>query len=297
MKIWGFRSGGMGDLINVEPLLRYMEKKYPGSYKYWCIWKKYSQVAPVFIGHPLIDKIIISEHWHEFGSEGLKIKSSCDVILNEAPQFPNRLWYNDMNAMECSWQMAGINDVDSVLTKQEQIPRLYKWFTDPTSSDMPENQRYSMIEYKAEKQKKIIGVFPFAKYGEFSKRSPSKEWWELVVSMIKSKYGDTIELRHFGWVTEPYIGIDDVKTKVSYFEQIQLATECDLILGTDAGTMWIIGAYSIPSIHLMTYHFPGHVQNQTAFMPVNENGVMIFDPRGCSLINPKLVLEQIERIL
>ena len=59
-KIFGVRAGLIGDSIMALPILNYLENKYSNSYKIWVIEKKCSQAAPIYINHPLIDKILIS---------------------------------------------------------------------------------------------------------------------------------------------------------------------------------------------------------------------------------------------
>ena len=304
LKIWGVRSGGLGDLVEAEPILRYLEKKYPNSYKYYVINRKCCQLAPAFINHPLIDKLYVTEWWdaHPLAT-GLSpkdqaIKNSCDIIINESPPVLDQLWYNKYNTVDCVFLMAGIEDYKSVLTDEELVPKLYKWFPDPSVSNNPKNTGYSQIETKSENRSKIrIGVHPFAKYGEVGKRNPSKEWWEAFLSIAKDYFGDAVEFTQFGWVTDPDIGAGITMNMDSYFEQIRQSLECDLILGTDSGTMWVIGAYGIPAISLMTYHYPNHVSNETAFYPVNKNGRMIFNPKGTSAINLKLVLNNVEDMI
>ena len=62
-------GGLIGDTICSLPTLLYFEKKYPGSYKIWPIEKKVSFIAPLFLNHPLIDKIKISGGWGEFNGK------------------------------------------------------------------------------------------------------------------------------------------------------------------------------------------------------------------------------------
>jgi ADP-heptose:LPS heptosyltransferase len=59
MKIWGVRSGMIGDMIMALPILNWLEQIYPHSYKYWVIGQRFSQALPLFINHPMIDKIHI----------------------------------------------------------------------------------------------------------------------------------------------------------------------------------------------------------------------------------------------
>jgi ADP-heptose:LPS heptosyltransferase len=62
LKIWGVSYGPLGDLIMGLPILTYFEKKYPNSYKYYVIQKRSSICAPLYINHPLIDKIKVTDN-------------------------------------------------------------------------------------------------------------------------------------------------------------------------------------------------------------------------------------------
>ena len=76
VKIWGTSFSLIGDLIMSLPQLTYFKKKYPSSYIYFVIHKKIAYCAPLFLNHPLIDNIRISQEWSGFGDEDYKIKWS-----------------------------------------------------------------------------------------------------------------------------------------------------------------------------------------------------------------------------
>ena len=56
---------------------------------------------------------------------------------------------------------------------------------------------------------------------------------------------------------------------LSFFEQIKVSLATKLAVGADSGSMWALGAYSFPAIHLMTNWRDGHVKNFSAMNPVN----------------------------
>lgn len=295
MKIWGMRAGGMGDLMMAIPFLTYFEKKYPKSYKYWVINKKCSHISPVFINHPLIDNIHIMGNWETLTEHDMKIMNDCDIILNVSPTALNRLWYNEMDAIDQAALMAGIQDLNDVLTPDEKIPELVKWFSSPQSLMDERNNGYNDREYVIKTPTKKVGIFPFAKYCMEDRRSPSAGWWDVLCGMLLKE--NNIEIRHFGWYAEPDFSGTIRHTHDPYYEQVKMALECDVLIGTDTGTMWITGAYGIPTIHLMTYWAPGHNQNPTAFMPVNRNGVLMFNEKNCNLIKPKDVYQKTMEII
>ncbi len=60
-RIWGFRQSLIGDTIMALPILNWAERRWPGSYKHWQVARKCSQSAQLYLNHPLIDQIVISD--------------------------------------------------------------------------------------------------------------------------------------------------------------------------------------------------------------------------------------------
>lgn len=55
-----------------------------------------------------------------------------------------------------------------------------------------------------------------------------------------------------------------------------------LALGTDSGSMWVMAAYSHPSITLITNWYDNHNKNFKSLVPPNKNGDFIFKENGFS---------------
>lgn len=283
-KIWGVRFSLAGDLVMALPVLNYLEIKYPNSYKYWVIAKKCSQFSSIFLNHPLIDSIRITEGEESLGSRDCEIMNSCNLILNIAPQHPDGMptttkqscWWNFFNIYQETFRMAGFNVEEyQKLPIDLQYSKLEKWFDTP-------------------KINKTIAIFPFTSYG-LNARSPSVNWWHSMVEKI-SKLGYTIF--HFGGEKEPDINSHHRLTDLTIFEQIKIALGCDLVINTNSGSGLIMGAYGKEQITLLTNDAPGHFQNPLAFAPLNykNNNINIFQPGGCDKINQDLVLESIKQL-
>ena len=80
-------------------------------------------------------------------------------------------------------------------------------------------------------------------------------------------------------------------THLSFFDSVRVALDTSLSIGTDSGSMWAMGAYSHPAIHLMTSYLNGHRTNYGALTPVNSNGTSLFAPGGANNIDPQSVIE------
>lgn len=313
IKIWGTSFSLIGDLIMSLPQLTYFKKKYPSSYIYFVIHKKIAYCAPLFFNHPLIDNIRISQEWSSFGKDDYNIASKCDVltttlndkkkIINNRSHYDRADWYNVRNCVIENALMSGIDDLDTVLNYDELYPNLTMWF-DPGFESIQKKGAYTYkkIENKENRKlKKYISVWPFAGYGRSNDRSPSEKWWS---SLIESLIDKKINILHCGYINEPALSSNnDYYKKITEFElfdQIKASLGTSLSIGTDSGSMWILGAYSHPSIHLMTNwaNFDHrHESNFTAFEPLNKNSFTFFEQNGCDNINKDEVISLCDNML
>jgi len=290
--IWGMIYGIIGDLVMALPMLTYFEKKYPNSYKYWVIDKKCAQCAPLYFNHPLIDRIKITDEWDSFGPRDRALMQTCDMVLPKGAQHSIPDYYNYRSKVEETAHMNGILDIKDVLTKEEMKPRLYKWF-DPglheVTSTYAKYRNQSNQDYYNN-----ISIWPFA--GSHG-RSPSSKWWNrLIDNLILNGY----TVNHYGMPWDPVLSnLDGYKTypHLSYFDQVKAALASRLVIGTDSGAQWVMGAYSHPAINLMTNWLPNHNTNLLALEPVNDNGQTFYAHGGCDNISAKEVLNNIlERV-
>jgi ADP-heptose:LPS heptosyltransferase len=288
-KIWGIRSGLIGDTLIAKSGIKYLKKKYPDSYITWVIQKKCSQAAPLYINQEGIDKIYISG-WEDLSKEDIVERDKHDIILNVSPPVRDQYWFNKMSCLDQVFRMAEFDDYKDIMTEEELEPNLIKWWIDPSSQNNLKNHAYSTFESPSEKRGGNIAIWPFAHYHDVLNRSPSSNWWEALYYKLKGKY----EFHQFGWISEPSI-FDHRHNEKSFFEQIKLSLECDIIVGTDSGSMWILGAYKKPSIYLMTYHMYGHNENPESLRPINKNGKMFFHPINCDAIQHKFVIDELEK--
>lgn len=303
-KIWGVSFSLIGDLIVGLPQLTYFEKKYPGSYKYWGIHKKMSHAAPLFYNHPLIDRIKITDTWGGFGEYDYKLASDCDIttrdidherktLLNARPE---DYWYNRHDIIEQIARMSGISDIREVLTEEELRPKLYKWF-DADFDAIEKNEGYTKARTSSGKiPNKSIVIWPFSGYNHWPSRSPSPHWWNVLVDTLINN-GFTVF--HCGWIEEPHVSNLDGYNRcvdLSFFEQVKISLATNLAIGADSGSMWTLGAYSFPAIHLMTNWRDGHVENFSAMNPVNVNGTSFFASPMTDGWNHQEVLERVWEI-
>ena len=237
-KIMGVSYGVIGDLVMGLPCLTYFEKKYPGSYKYWFIEKKVGFTAPLYLNHPLIDCIRITEDWSGFGPKDYEILNGCDVKCTTTNwKHDEQDWYNHRGQVEETARIAGIYDLKDVLTEDELYPKLYPWFV-PGYSD-PNADTYSR-NVLAGVMNKTIAIWPFATAGDKLGRSPSPEWWNKLICLIHNSGYKVIIMGHPREPRIPNIGDYCYCEEKGFFEQIKISLACKMSIGTDSGNMWVL---------------------------------------------------------
>ena len=292
IKIWGTSFSLIGDLIMSLPQLNYFKNKHKEIYTYFVIHKKISYCAPLFFNHPLIDKILISEEWGGFGRNDYNLANICDVttvrldhknkkILDRIHQ--RKDWYNYHDCIyECAL-MSNIEDLYKFINEDEKFPQLYKWF-DPGFENFQKKGAYTNSKKESKKNKILqnsISIWPFAGYGRSKNRNPEPIWWEELINIfVRNK----INVYHFGYVNEPVLSNNNEYyhnlTKLDFFSQIKISLGSKLSLGTDSGSMWVLAAYSHPSIILITNWYENHNKNFNSLVPPNKNGDFIFKENG-----------------
>ena len=174
--------------------------------------------------------------------------------------------------------MSGIYDIKEVLTEDELRPQLYQWF-DADFDAIEKNEGYTKVRTNSGLiPEKSVVIWPFSGYGHWPARSPSSNWWNTVVNTL---IDNNFMVFHCGWIDEPHLSNLEGYVRcvnLSFFEQIKISLATKLAIGADSGSMWTLGAYSFPAIHLMTNWRDGHTQNFSAMNPVNINGTSFFAP-------------------
>jgi ADP-heptose:LPS heptosyltransferase len=268
MKIWGTRFSLIGDIVMSLPILPYLNEQYGEYYSYLSIAQKCKQALPLFLNQPFINEIKISDYHEDLGELDRSIMSQCDLVLNVKPQHPfEQDWYNYRSCVEETALMAGFNPTH---------------FT---------NKNPKLIQYWQDRPKltssKSIVIWPFAGYGKDMHRSPSVTWWEKCINILINELG--YQIIHAGAESEPDIMINNSSykkiTSLSFFDQIKESLNCDLAIGTDSGSMWVIGAYSkIPQINLITNWLPNHRQNLLSLAPAGTRTTNLFGYNQCDTI-------------
>ena len=278
LKIIGLRPSKGGDVITSLPILNLLEKKYPHSYKTVSIAKKNSVFAQLLFNHPLIDRIHINEILENPNQKDIDFFNSHDIVIPPNLQHPDLYWYNKYHMVEENFIMMGMNWNE--LEEDLRIPKLVKWF--------------DHIELK-----NTIAIWPMAGSGMDLKRSPSQNWYKNLVKLILSE--TKYNIAQFGHPND-FI-IEQNKERVTnynyldFFEQIRMTLGCNLMIGTDAGSSLVMGAYGFPQITLLTDWMENHISNFNALAPLNKNNISIFEYGGCNNISQEKVLQSIKSII
>ncbi len=291
-RLFLFRSDLLGDSIMAESSLRYFEKLYPNSYKIWHLLGKTHQALPIWANNPLIDRIKVSSNLESYDEQDYELMKSCDIVINTRPQHKNPYWYNELDCVQETIQMGGIdlNHFNEILTKDEQFPKLYKYF--PIGEFNESHAGYCKDNILEENYNKIISVKPFCGYGKGLNRCPSEKFWHNLINILLD-YG--YKVNHYGFINEPNLSVREGYrnlTKLSFFDQIKSSLASKMIIGSDDGFMWAMGGYSHKALHLITNWQLNHTQNLLALTPYNKNATNIFYEKG-STPNMSEVLSKI----
>lgn len=276
MKIFGTRMSLIGDIIMSLPVLQKLHSISYDPYVVFSIAQKCKQIAPLFENHPLINEIKISDGLEDLGENDKKIIDTCDIVLPVRPNQPEPFWYNKYNLIEQTTIMAGFKpEFTKNILPILYINRTIHKETSPT-----------------------IAIWPFAGYGKNLHRSPSAVWWNKLIEIISKK---NIKVHHYGAENEPNLSDNPAYNKftnLSFSEQIYKTLKCDMAIGTDSGSMWVIGAYHhIPQINLITNHSYNHFTNKLALAPVGSKCFNLYADEKCDNIEISHVIATIENNL
>lgn len=254
------RPSLLGDIIISTTFLNYLEKVWPRSYKVAYIDKKCQQILPFLFNHPLIDKIQVSNKSDEITQEDVDFINKFDIKYHPFPQHPyGEDFYNTRDIIHETFLMnyeigkGYINPIEwNKMEREDKFPRLEKWFD-------------------IEKRNKTIAIWPSSGYNltngvARNLRSPTKEWWEKLVETL-SDY-KIIQLGMPNSELLNHSNIIDCRN-LNLFEAIKISLSCDINLGTDSGSSWLVGAYGHPQIILFTNYNLDHFTNFDAFVPTN----------------------------
>ena len=276
------RLSMLGDIIISLPFLSFLDSMYEDSYKCVYIDKKCSQIIPFLINHPQIDRILVSELVDRVSPGDENIFKKYDLVFDPFPQHTDNQWFNKIHISEAIFRLnylrgSGYIDPKMFALMGDNVkPRLSKWFD-------------------VEKFEKTIAIWPFSGYYDdpsISKRSPSIEWWDVIVDgLIKKGF----KVLQFGHPRSPRVSFTTDFRHLSLFDAVKMTLGCDLQIGTDSGSSWIIGAYGMRQICLYTNYVPGHVTNKDAYVPLNckNNLISIYGDGNINNINQEEVLNLI----
>ncbi len=237
----------------------YVRAHCPDAYIHWVVAAKCSQAAPLYLNHPAIDRILVTESSEGYGAREMDIAKTCNVVFNPLPQHPDGdIWPNLRGIYAESWVMSGLSESGyRELSASEQVPHLSQWF-------------------KTERRAKSIAIWPGARQGEKeNRRNPPYQWWVQLCTRLEDMGYTVYQCGHpndggpFGL---------DVRQR-SFMDLIALSLGCDLAIGTDSGSMVALAAYhSTPTLSLLSPHWPSHTSNKLAFGPLGARHTNLWAP-------------------
>jgi ADP-heptose:LPS heptosyltransferase len=260
LRAHGVRGSQIGDSIAALSVYAWLRQHAPDCYAIWQVARKHVHAAPLFYNHPLISELAISDCNEGYGPRDIQQMNSCHVRFPLMPEHPDPHvpWPNVRSFYEETFVMAGLPvELYRALPPEVRRPTLEPWFD-------------------ADRQEHTIAYWPCAAYGVTQvrrSRNAARSWAYALVARLQAEGWRVIQCGHPRDYADCGDGLNangDVR-RLTFMEQIQLSTACDLVIGTDSGAGIAIGAYGRPQISLLTDHYPGHTANLTAFAPDNPN--------------------------
>lgn len=281
------RGTMLGDILATVPTLAYLKKRWPKSTIVFAMGKKSAQAAMLYLNHPLIDEIYITDGQEDLESDRDFAKyNSCDIKFSLNPQHPSGSDYpKSGNIYRESFVMQGIDGWiwENWVTEEERVPKLVKW--------------WNPVE-KPFRDRKAIFFTGRPNYGKESKRTVSLRYTEkLVLELMDMGYGvvqsgGESDQSWFAGENEYYPFYRRVN-ELSFFDQIKIANECDCIVGSDSGMTLILGAYLLPQVSLIPIHW-GNENNPSALSTNNPNNYSFYSIGGTDNIDMDLVIDKIK---
>lgn len=273
LRVWGIRGSRIGDQVFAIPVYSFLRRrKFPDCYTHFQIARRHAIAsAPLWIDHPEIDKIVVSDCDEGMGPRDHAIAQTCHIRFDVMPRHPDGdlAWPNDYSVWEETWRMTGLPlHYYHELPKEFQTARLYQWFP-------------------VERQSRgTIALWPASNYGtkqEWCSRFPSRYWMIQLARRLTMEGFRVIQCGHpndyssdGGSLASDITGVMDVRN-LDFFSQIRLSLGCDAVIGTDSGSTIVLAAYqSVPVIQLLTNHTPGHNRNLLAFASNSPTCLPIF---------------------
>ncbi len=266
MRALGVRPHLIGDSVMATIIPPYLKRRFGDDLDmHWVVSAKCSQAAPLFLNHPALDRVWVSEASEGYGPREMEIAKKCDIVFDPLPQHPDGdAWPNQVGRTIYSetWLMAGLPLGEyAALPSDEQVSRLYRWFR---TTRLP----------------KTIAVWPGARQGEKEdRRNPPFRWWsDLTVRLIAEGYR-VVQCGHPNDMGGQRLPESLDARERSFMDLIALSLGCDLTIGTDSGSMIALAAYcETPTLSLLSPHWRNHTTNPLAFGPLGKRHTNLWAP-------------------
>lgn len=280
LKVFGVRGSRIGDTLMSVPVYAWVRKKFPDCFTYWQIARRHEAAIPLWLNHPLINELVVSDCEEGWGPRDVAIANTCRLVFDVMPKHPDgdRNWSHKYNIFEETWRMAGLPIEEyHALDDYSKRPHLTQWFE---TNKQP---------------KKTVSIWPASNYGtkqDWHSRYPSRAWMISLVKRLVSEGYKVFQCGHpndyaneGGSLSTDDTAVFDVR-HLSFFDQIKLSLGCSAIIGTDSGSTLVLASYeSVPTIQLLTDHMQGEKQLDLAFASNSPTNVPMFARGSADNIN------------
>ncbi len=255
MKILFGHHGLRGDLAINLPAIEAVAKANPGMLIDLPINKQFADMAPLFLNHPYINSVLITDEYEKFPSDKDKevlFKRKYNHVLNPMARHKKDDWWRIMH--QTAAVLYDYSENDETLTPDQQQINLVKWFD-------------------VEKQEKTVCFAPFAghAYNKNNDKMLKIEKANIIAEYLADK---GYRIIHLGGPGEPCLDWVSCVQPKSYFDSVKCMLGSDLLIHADTGMGWIASGYQHKQLGLYGHRYYGKdcVKN---IQPVNPNAAYL----------------------
>lgn len=266
--------GLRGDLAINVPAISYLVERGIGNID-MPINKKFADMAPLFLNHPHINSVFITDEYEDFPSEKDNLmmdERGYTHVGNPMQPHINDKWWASMHQTTAVLHDY-TNGAEKLPDEDRQI-NLVKWF------DIQRHEKY-------------VAFAPFAGFASNpnnDKMLSISNAQKIVNYLVKKGY-KVIQLSGPGELQLENTGGFRFS---SYFDSVRDMLGCDFLIHTDTGMGWFASAYKHKQLGLYGHRYYG-AENVKNIQPVNPNSLYLDAPTVAE-ITMESIIEAIDKI-
>lgn len=266
----GFLGGQWGDMIILEPTIRYFLEQNPNYNLILACHKKYAETQRLYKNY---SKRIIGFHqWEGYDStfptendRKFILDNKFDKVFNPMSRHVYKDWPLYLHQTQAFGAMFGVR-IDDIQIKLPPV-------------------------FYAPHLKHCIAISLFPNGGRGVKALDIDKITKIAEYCNKLGY----KVLHLGGQNEPDIK-GAIKTNTSWFESVKIMLGCHLLITGDTGMSWVASGYNFPTLGLYSIDYYPICSTSLNWQPKNINSIYLEDRRANNIDNDK-IFDSINKLL